>query len=356
MLFSPEPKENRSDFFDKDEELERLKALSSPIILVLGLRRTGKSSLIKIALNELRLSSIYIDLRKFEEKSYITSKDFLEELEKEVNRIARKYSSLFDAVKNIKGIKILEGEIFFNWKSDRCLKFSSLLEVLNDWADDKVIIVLDEAQELIKLRGYDILPSLAYSFDNLRKVRIILSGSKMGLLYRFLRMNDPESPLYGRALSKIELKPFTKEEAMEFLKRGFDELNIVFHEYERVYNELGGIPGWLTYFGFRYSEVRDLNVAIEETLNYAKNLIIREFENFLKDKVVARERYYAVMRALSNCGSWSKVRRALEVLEGRRISDSEISNYIKKLIEISFIYKKDETYCPTDPLIGKTFM
>ncbi|MGC9166030.1 MAG: hypothetical protein ACP5GU_10055 [Thermoprotei archaeon] len=38
------------------------------------------------------------------------------------------------------------------------------------------------------------------------------------------------------------------------------------------------------------------------------------------------------------------------------MSDSEISNYIKKLIEISFIYKKDDTYCPTDPLIGKTFM
>lgn len=64
----------------------------------------------------------------------------------------------------------------------------------------------------------------------------------MGLLYRFLRIGGPDSPLYGRALSKIEPKPFTKGEAIEFLKKGFEELNITFHEYEKVYNELGGIP------------------------------------------------------------------------------------------------------------------
>ncbi|MGC9105445.1 MAG: hypothetical protein ACP5HQ_03360 [Thermoprotei archaeon] len=50
MFFDPAPKDRREDFFDREEELERLKSLSSPITLVLGLRRTGKSSLIRIAL------------------------------------------------------------------------------------------------------------------------------------------------------------------------------------------------------------------------------------------------------------------------------------------------------------------
>ncbi|WP_238842107.1 ATP-binding protein [Sulfolobus sp. E11-6] len=68
MLFDPSPKDNRKDFFDRENEIEKLKELRAPITLVLGLRRTGKSSLIKIGINELNLPYIYLDLRKFEEK------------------------------------------------------------------------------------------------------------------------------------------------------------------------------------------------------------------------------------------------------------------------------------------------
>ncbi|WP_277345240.1 hypothetical protein [Metallosphaera hakonensis] len=42
MLFDPSPKDSREDFFDREEELRRVKSLSSPLTLVLGLRRTGK--------------------------------------------------------------------------------------------------------------------------------------------------------------------------------------------------------------------------------------------------------------------------------------------------------------------------
>ena len=51
MLFDPAPKSSRRDFFDREAEIERVKSLSSPITLVLGLRRTGKSSVILISLN-----------------------------------------------------------------------------------------------------------------------------------------------------------------------------------------------------------------------------------------------------------------------------------------------------------------
>ncbi len=69
MIFDITPKQDRKDFFDREEEIEKLKELKTPIILVLGLRRTGKSSLIRISLNELNLPYIYIDLRMFEERN-----------------------------------------------------------------------------------------------------------------------------------------------------------------------------------------------------------------------------------------------------------------------------------------------
>ncbi|MEM0053538.1 MAG: ATP-binding protein [Nitrososphaeria archaeon] len=355
MLFSPEPKSSRKDFFDKEEELERLKKLPSPINLVVGLRRTGKSSLIRICLNELNLPSIYIDLRKFEDKGYITYKDFILDFEEKVNKLVKSFPELINLMKRVRGVKVLGNEISFFWSGKNVLKFSDLLEVLDSWADDRVVIVLDEVQELIKLRGYDLLPSLAYAFDNLKKVRIVLSGSKMGLLYRFLKVYDVKTPLYGRAFSKIELKPLTRDEAISFLKAGFEELKIPFDRFEEVYEKLGGIPGWLTYFGFRYSEYRDFDRSLAETLNVARKLILEEFENFLKDKEIARKRYYTVMKTLSKGGRWNDVKHALESVEGVRVSDSIISNYLNKLCEISFIEKNNSEYKPTDPLIGWSF-
>lgn len=355
MLFDPVPKTRREDFFDREEEIEKVKSLLSPITLILGLRRTGKSSLIKISLNELKHPYLYVDLRKFEEKAYVNYKDFILEIQEEVNKLTRKFPEFLNFVKRIKGVKIMGNEVYFSWESKSRVSFSSILDSLDEWAEDKVILVLDEAQELHKMRGFNILPSLAYAFDNLRKVKILLSGSQMGLLLKFLKLEDPESPLFGRALSRVELKPFSREEVIEFLRKGFNELKVDFRDYEKVYEELGGIPGWLTYFGLRYYETRDFNKAITETLDYAKRLILSEFEHFLLDKAMARVRYYTVMRSVAECNNWSGIKNALEAKEGVRISDSELSNYLNHLLTSSWLVKLDDKYCPSEPLIGKAF-
>ncbi|MDP8003048.1 MAG: hypothetical protein RAK17_02545 [Caldisphaera sp.] len=40
----------------------------------------------------------------------------------------------------------------------------------------------------------------------MKKVRIILNGSEMGIVYEFLKNEDPDSSLYGSAFSTIEIK------------------------------------------------------------------------------------------------------------------------------------------------------
>jgi predicted AAA+ superfamily ATPase len=62
MLFNPAPKEKREDLYDFDEPFRKLSTLlqepveRSPLIVVKGMRRTGKTSLIKTALNKLGAS------------------------------------------------------------------------------------------------------------------------------------------------------------------------------------------------------------------------------------------------------------------------------------------------------------
>jgi AAA+ ATPase superfamily predicted ATPase len=355
LIFDPVPKESRKDFFDREEEIEKIKSLSSPITLVLGLRRTGKSSLIHIALNELNLPYIYIDLRKVEEKGYISYKDLVLELQKEINRLIKRFPNIIDFLKRIEGITIIGNEIRLKWGDNEKVNISSLLESLNDWTENKAVLTIDEAQELLNLRGANLLPTFAYSFDNLKRIKIILSGSKMGLLYRYLGKDNPKSPLYGRAMNEIELYPFNKEKSEQFLKLGFSELNINFKDFDIIYENLGGIPGWLTYFGYYYYQERDLNEALSKTINTAIGLIREEFNNFLKTRTIVRDRYLTVMKAVISCNSWSEIKRALEAREGIEISDSEVYNYLNQLFDASWIVKNNKKYCPSEPLIAKAF-
>lgn len=278
------------------------------------------------------------------------------ELQREINRLIRKFPNIIDFFERIEGVKIMGNEVKLKWGGNGRVKISSLLESINDWTENKAIITIDEAQELLNLRGANLLPAFAYSFDNLNKIKIILSGSKMGLLYRYLSEDDPKSPLYGRAMNEIELQPFDAEKSKEFLQSGFKQLNINFNEFNIIYEKLGGIPGWLTYFGYYYYEERDLNKALSKTISTAIELIREEFDNFLKTRAIATGRYLTVMKTVTNCATWSEIKRALEAREGIEVSDSEIYNYLNQLTDSSWIVKEEgRGYCPSDPLISKVF-
>lgn len=64
--FSTTPKTTRQAFYDREKELTMIKRAVGEgrrLVLVLGVRRTGKTSLIKVALNELRKPYLFLDLR-----------------------------------------------------------------------------------------------------------------------------------------------------------------------------------------------------------------------------------------------------------------------------------------------------
>ena len=67
MYFSLEVKSRREDFYDMESELERLKKeLKDPLtrmIVIKGIRRVGKSSLLRVVLSDVGLPYILVDLR-----------------------------------------------------------------------------------------------------------------------------------------------------------------------------------------------------------------------------------------------------------------------------------------------------
>ncbi|WP_243666091.1 hypothetical protein [Vulcanisaeta sp. JCM 16159] len=61
---------------------------------------------------------------------------------------------------------------------------------------------------------------LTYTYDNLRYVKFLLSGSEVGVLDRFLRVNDPEAPLFGRYIHFVSTRRHSPDESLDFLRRG----------------------------------------------------------------------------------------------------------------------------------------
>ena len=73
MLFDPRPKERRDELFDRESELfelERSAKHGALIVLCVGGRRVGKTSVVKVFVNEDEGPSVYIDARKLSELGY----------------------------------------------------------------------------------------------------------------------------------------------------------------------------------------------------------------------------------------------------------------------------------------------
>jgi AAA+ ATPase superfamily predicted ATPase len=127
--------------------------------------------------------------------------------------------------------------------------------------------------------GLVLQDAISYSYDYHRNISFILTGSEMGVLYGILK--NPKNPLFGRAFININTRKLNREESINFLEKGFDELNIKIskEEVERVVNELDGIIGWLTYYGYQRMLGKE---NFEEIKKDAIALAKQELENFIK--------------------------------------------------------------------------
>ena len=355
MPFFDRPVEKPEELFDREKEFESLKKAVDryAMTIVVGFRRVGKTSLIKAA--TIDMPRIYVDVRKFEVLQYITYDMFLDELRKSLSNFLSFDKRVAEYLNVVKGLKVFGIEVELSQRRSRPL-FTSILESLDRWARDrgvKLVFIIDEAQELIKLKGYSIIQAIAYAYDNLRNITFLFAGSKIGLLYRFLKIHDPSSPLYGRYIERIELKPLTREKAIEFLRKGFEEHRIKVDEVflETAVQKLGGIIGWLSYLGLKTLNRGETNLRIiDEVVEEASKIVINEFCNFIN--AMGSKRYIEMVRAVSSEGAtWSQIKRYLELRLGVKIYDSELSRLLKNLIDNGYIEKTDELYTIPDPIL-----
>lgn len=217
MLFDLHPKETRGELFGRDEEVEYVKrqVRAGNWVIIGGQRGIGKTSLMKVVLNELSregFRAIYVNARG----GVTTLRDLLMMLINEINRSRLKLRL------NV-SLNFIVGSAGITLSRGGSRVFNSLLELLLS-IDEDTVIGLDEVQELSRVSG-QFLRILGNVFMSNPRVSFIFTGSYIGLVKTLLKPN-PESPLYGRPPVEVKLRPFNDELSREFLRRGFKESGV----------------------------------------------------------------------------------------------------------------------------------
>ncbi|CAB49902.1 AAA family ATPase [Pyrococcus abyssi] len=356
MLFDPRPKEKREDIFDREKEIDEIESAirDYPITLILGIRRVGKSSLLKAVLNEME-GGIYIDVRKlyFESGGWITNVHLAKALEEAINSLKEPFKRiLISSLKSIEGISVSGVKVRFTHR----VSLSSLLERLNEQGE--VILAFDEAQYL-KFYGKsgrkEFLAMVAYAYDNLPNVSFVFTGSEVGLLHDFVGVSDYDSPIYGRVYREVTIEPFSRETSISFLRAGFEEAGVEVKEEEikEAVDVLGGIPGWLVEFGYHYVKLGSFEEAMRMVLKRAEELVKGELEELKKRS----PRYVLVLKAISlGFNRWKSIKEFVEARSGR-IPNSRLASILENLQNMSWIRPvfedNEKRYKILDPVVER---
>lgn len=351
MYFDVSPKTRQEDLFGMDYQLELFRNYlldnSVRMIVIRGLRRVGKTSLLNVGLNEAGIKYVKIDVR---DSPFRDQREFMIYL---IKRIKEKIGGLWEKIiGKISGVGInyqsFSLELFFSQGEN----ITSFFENLNKQMKKKkeyLILAFDEIQ-LLKSIGFDYF--LASVFDNYKNIRIVITGSEIGVMDKFLGKNEYPAPLFGRAYLEIYVGKVKEETVSKFLEEGFKQIHqkIEFKEIQQVLENFDGIIGWVTYYGWFRAKDFPARKAIEKVKEEGKIIVQGELENFLANRK-SRNNYLKLIKYLADGkNTWSILKQNFNKV-GIRLGDSQLDLYLKELIDFGFVDKLNERYFLVDPLL-----
>jgi hypothetical protein len=352
MLFDPSPKTSKKNFYDRETELERFRDSIeyTSLVVIQGLRRSGKTSFMNVALRESNLPYIILDMRGLPFNP--SQSDLLRRTEAAFNQLEEKWiSQLQSTLRRMKGVSILGSSISLDWSREG-LDLLTLFDRIDAWAkekDSKFLLAFDEIQ---LIRGEkSIIRLLAHIIDYNQNICLIVTGSEIGLLFDFLGLGDPESPLYGRHYTEIKMRNFDESQSREFLVTGFREIDIETKEdvIDYAVSKLNGTVGWLTLFGVKCREEKEATKDLVDAVVSDGGKLARSEAN-----KVARysRRYSIILNHLATTGkaSWTQIKRILEIKDEKTLTNAAVSDLLNKLVKASLIEKND-SYSILAPLL-----
>lgn len=366
MLFDPSPKDRRSDLFGRDPDFRKLKQCIDdklPLVVLVGTRRVGKTSLLQAFLSEMEGHSIYIDPRHLASSDSISKDDvvklFQSSLQKFIDDNTRggRWKKLRPFVTPIKGFSAGMVGLQLDFSGKNSAEIQALFLQLDAWAKEhgRLVLAIDEAQKFAKAkRETDLTELLAYLYDKCKNITIILTGSEIGLLYEFLGFDNEEAALYGRSRYDLKLGPLTEVESTEFLLRGFKEKGMEqeatakMEVIKRAVLNLDGIIGWLIVFANRCVQKCSINEEfITQTQKEGSKLARRQFEKYLKTKQDKESALREVMQEAAKLHFSDFI--------SKNVDNPARLPLVKELLQEEYLRLIEGRYLITDPLLFYSF-
>jgi AAA+ ATPase superfamily predicted ATPase len=207
-------------------------------------------------------------------------------------------------------------------------------------------IIVDEAQWLKNPKR--VVMRLAHLYDYYHdKITFVITGSAIGVMKSIVDPG-PDSPLYGRAITKMEIKRWHPSISLGFLKAGTEELGLKLDEGTAIGIEerLDGLPGWLTLFGNNYARIKNPNKALTETVSEAQRIVSQEIKSIAK-LGIGSPRLIKVLDILSR-----EPTRFVGIVESTGFNNTSLSKYLSMLNKLGYIERDDkDRYFISDPML-----
>ena len=211
-------------------------------------------------------------------------------------------------------------------KEFRFESFESALQfIATQKIDKKLIIVIDEFQNLVKVDAAfsSILQKSWDLFLSKANIHLILCGSVISMMHsQVLHYN---APLYGRRTQSIHLKPIKFRYLKDFLPK-LDSDTLL-----KVYASFGSIPKYLLLYDQTLSFEDNLRKNILDKNSYLYN----EGYFLLKQEISEAATYFSILEVISK--GETKIGNIASALG---VNASLLTRYLGKLIELDIVEKE----------------
>ncbi len=215
-----------SRFFGREHEISRILANPDTNQIILGIRRIGKTSLLR------EIERIFHEREENAHVFYLECSDLLS-ADDYIREVVRKL--------NPRELPRLEMQkyIFF---------FPNFLERMSKQYKSKIIFLLDEIDNLVIMqRGDWDLFSMLRASSNKGACQYIIAGFREAMREQYLL----DSPFYNFA-QEIRLNEFSRQQARDLIVTPMENLRVRFHHQEevvnRIYTETSGQPNLIQYY------------------------------------------------------------------------------------------------------------
>ena len=302
-------------FYDRDKELKHIKNLIksdfSELVYIYGRRRIGKTKLILESLKKTKFLYFFV--------------------------ADKTYTQLLEDFEEVLRLNNIEVPSFKNFRQF----FGFLVKYL---APQWYVFVFDEFQNFYRI-DKSVYSDFQYIWDlnyEQQKIKVFVLGSMFSLLKKIFEWY--KSPLYGRATSKIWLKPFDRQTQAEIL----NDYNLLTpYNLTYIYSIFWGVP--------KYLQIMLQQLALQDglsndLLSFVLDIYFEENSFFLPEarEILALEfgKSYEIYFSILASIAVGKNRRN-QIAQYVGISEDSIWFYLQNLIKTFQIVKKVHSIQPS---------